>query len=83
MNILEDITNYLISEIVVKTVKNSLDPDDDLIEEGIIDSLGIMKLIQFLEKTYGIELVDDEIIPENFQTLTNIIHFVNQKILTK
>ena len=52
---------------------------DSLVDHGVIDSLTMMELIGFLERTYGIQVTDDELIPENFETLSAIANFVNQK----
>ena len=52
---------------------------DSLVDHGVIDSLTMMELIGFLEQTYGIQVTDDELIPENFETLSAIAGFVDQK----
>jgi len=43
-----------------------------LVDIGIIDSLGIMKLVQFLEKEFGVLVSDDQLVPENFENLAAI-----------
>lgn len=48
--------------------------------EGIIDSTGILELITFLETTYQIKIADDEIIPENMDSLENIQKFLSSKM---
>jgi acyl carrier protein len=53
---------------------------DSLIETGIIDSLGIQILLAYLEETYAISINDDDLVPENFETIDAIIHFVKQKM---
>ena len=83
MSILEQLEKVLITEIAVNLERNSLAPDEDLLEKGIIDSLGVMKLLLFMEETFGIAVSDEEIIPENFQTLNNMVKFVEQKIKNK
>jgi len=83
MSILEDLEKFLLTEIAVDLGKKSLGPDEDLLEQGIIDSLGIMKLVLFMEETYGIAVADEEIVPENFQTPNNMVKFVEQKMQTK
>jgi acyl carrier protein len=83
MNILKDLEKVLLTEIVVDTDKKSLEPDEDLLEKGIIDSLGIMKLVLFMEETFGIAVVDEEIVPENFQTVNMMVKFIEQKIQNK
>ena len=83
MSILENLEKVLLTEIAVDLDKKSLAPDEDLLEKGIIDSLGIMKLILFMEKTFGITVAEEEILPENFQCLNNMVKFVEQKMQSK
>ena len=84
MSILENLEQVLLTEIIsIDLGKKSLDPDEDLLEQGIIDSLGIMKLILHMEGTFSIVVADEEIVPENFQTLNNIVKFVEQKMQNK
>ena len=52
---------------------------DSLLESGTIDSVGVMQLVAFLEKTYGITVGDDDLMPENFDTLAAIAAFVSQR----
>jgi len=80
MTILENLENYLLTEIAADLGKKSLAPDEDLLDRGTIDSLGMMKLIVFIEETFGIKVIDEEIVPENFQTLNSMTGFVEQKM---
>jgi len=83
MTISENVKTILLTEIAVDLGKKSLDPDEDLLEQGIIDSLGIMKLVLFMEETYGIAVADEEVVPENFQTVNMMVRFIEQKIQNK
>ena len=56
-----------------------LGDNDSLIESGIVDSLGIFRLVSFLEETFGIKVGDDEIVNENFQTINDIERFLATK----
>jgi acyl carrier protein len=69
MSILKNLENYLLTEIAVGLGKKTLAPDEDLLELGIIDSLGLMKLISFMEESFAIKIMDEDVIPENFQSL--------------
>ena len=55
-------------------------PDDSLLESGMIDSVAVMQLVAFLETTYGIRVAEDDLMPENFDTLGAIAIFVNQRV---
>ncbi len=53
--------------------------ETSFLDSGIIDSTGILELITFLEETYKIKIEDDELIPENLDSLNNVVKFIGQK----
>jgi len=82
MAIIDDLEDCIRKEI--STDKNiDIEKDEDLIGLGIIDSLAIMKLVDCLERMYGIKVLDEEIVPENFQTLNSIDEYVKSKLSKK
>jgi acyl carrier protein len=50
------------------------------LETGVIDSTGVLELIAFIEETWGIKIEDEEIIPENLDSILDITYFINQKL---
>ena len=59
------------------------DEDTSFTETGILDSTGFLGLITFVETTFGIEISDDELDPENLETLSKISGFVQRKLQDK
>ncbi|MFC1633199.1 acyl carrier protein [Planctomycetota bacterium] len=59
---------------------DALKDDTSFLEEGIVDSTGILELVMFLEEKYGIKIEDSELVPENFDTLDNIAQYMEKKI---
>ena len=55
-------------------------PEASFLENGLVDSVGIMELVSFLEETFNIEIQDDELIPDNLDSLQNIARFIRHKI---
>jgi acyl carrier protein len=53
--------------------------DTSLLDSGLIDSTGILELVSFLESEFGIQVQDEEIVPENFETVKNVAAFVATK----
>jgi Acyl carrier protein len=58
----------------------SLGDEDSFIEAGILDSIGVLHVILFLEENYHIKLTDDEIVAENLDSIHNLKKFVDQKL---
>jgi len=59
---------------------NGLADDTSFLEEGIIDSTGILELVTFLEETYGINVEDEELIPENLDSIVNVEQYLSKKL---
>jgi acyl carrier protein len=57
-----------------------LNDNTSFMEEGIIDSTGILELVFFLEENFGIKVEDDELVPENMDNLQNIARFLERKL---
>ena len=76
MNKLRDFisNNYLYSKET-----DGLEGDTSLINKGVIDSTGVLELIDFLEEEFQIEIENGEIIPENLDTINNMINFLKTK----
>ena len=54
--------------------------DQSLLDAGIIDSTGVLELVCFLETTFGIEVQDDEMLPENLDSIRAISNYVGRKL---
>jgi acyl carrier protein len=68
------VENFLFSDGEV------LKEDTSFMEEGIIDSTGILELVFFLEENFGISIEDHELIPENMDSLQSIAGFLARKV---
>lgn len=58
---------------------DDLSVDTNLIEAGIVDSSGILELIDFLETEFSILVSDEEIADDHFETIQNILNFIESK----
>ena len=61
---------------------DGLNDDTSFLEEGIIDSTGILELITFLEEEFAIKVDDEELIPENLDSIKNVAAFLEIKLQT-
>lgn len=76
----DKIIKFILTEIVKDNNYKNINHDDNLIENGIIDSLGIQKLIIFLEDNFSIDIADDDLTPENFESVKAITGFLKTKL---
>jgi acyl carrier protein len=75
----DDIRGCLIDIDVIRD-DESLDPDESLFERGLIDSLGITILITHLEKKYAINVPQQDLLPDHFDSINAIADYVNSKL---
>ena len=74
--IAERIRKFLVTQF--PATKN-VDNEDPLLKNGLIDSLGILEVVTFLEKEFGITVSDEELLPENFESNRSLSNFVQRK----
>ena len=67
------IENFLFGE------DNNLKEETSFLESGIIDSTGILELVSYLEETFGISVEDEELIPENLDSIANVVTYMSRK----
>ena len=79
MHIQTRLERYIVEEIMMADKNTHLDPDQSLLESGILDSLGLLRLIAFIESDLGLIVEDEEVVPNNFQTLKSITAFLQSK----
>jgi acyl carrier protein len=78
-NTIESIRHLIVTEFSWPGDGRQLTNDYLLLENAVIDSLGVHQLVTFLESTYGIEIDDEDLVPENFETLATIADMVERK----
>ena len=77
MSIKESVRRYVIDNFLFG--KDELKDDDSFLEMKIMDSTGVLEMVSYLEETFGITVEDEEIIPENLDTVELIVAYVERK----
>jgi acyl carrier protein len=69
------ITEFITKELAIGRAKE-LRPDDDLLATGVLDSLGLMQLVLFLEERLGVKVPDEDVVIENFQSVSALTAYL-------
>jgi acyl carrier protein len=75
----QTIRKFILDSFLFSNDESLLKDDDSLLERGILDSTGVLELVAFLERDFGVTVADDELVPENLDSVTRIVAFVNRK----
>ncbi|MBN70855.1 acyl carrier protein [Gimesia chilikensis] len=75
-----EVRNFVAENFLFGEDPESLQNDDSFLETGIIDSTGVLELVAFIEDQYHVEVDDDELVPENLDSINRLIDFIDSKI---
>lgn len=79
MSVESQVRNYILENYLFTDDQTALANEDSFLEKGILDSTGILEVIYFLEDEFGIKIQDEEMVPENLDSVNNIVAFVAGK----
>jgi acyl carrier protein len=67
------------AKILSRTTTASVADDQSLLDSGLIDSMGVFELVTALEEACGVSIPDEELLPENFDSIDSIVALVERK----
>jgi acyl carrier protein len=76
----KQIREYVVEAFLLGRDESELTDDESFLESGLIDSTGVLELIQFVEENFEIEVEDEEMIPENLDSIDRLVRFVDSKV---
>ena len=79
MNLREQIRGFLVENFLFGDEGPLQDDAMSLLDNGIMDSVGVMELVAFLEGDMGLQIDDVELVPENLDSIVNLVGFVERK----
>jgi len=71
---------FILENFVTGLEADELNDDDSFLDQGIIDSTGVLEMVGFIEETYNITVEDDEVLPENFDSINNLDAYIARKL---
>jgi acyl carrier protein len=75
----DKLKEFIMTEVNPELNLQNLDDDEPLIDSGIVDSLGILKILAFLDETFGVDLSSEEIKPAHFKDIRSICAMVEKQ----
>ena len=79
MTVIDRVRKFLTEREYIKPGE-IIDDSESLLERGVIDSVGMLNLVEFLERSYSIEIDEDDLMPENFDSLDAIKNYIGEKV---
>jgi len=82
-DLIAEIRDYISGTMLIGLADQSIEPDESLVQRGVVDSTGVLELVEFLQERFRISVKDDEITTDNLDTLDSITDFVQRKLATE
>jgi acyl carrier protein len=75
-----DVRGFVTDNFLFGRKNVSLAGDDSLLEQGLIDSTGVLELVSFIENKFEIKVEDDDLVPDNLDSINRLIAFIETKL---
>jgi acyl carrier protein len=80
MTIEGQIRDYIASNMLFSDNSYPYDDSTSFLEEGIVDSTGVLELILFVEECFGVQVADEDVTPANFDSVTQLATYIRSKV---
>lgn len=74
-----ELRHYITENFLFGQDDTTLTDDVSFLEKGLIDSTGVLEIVAHLEQTYGLSVEDEELVPQNFDSINNLAAYVSRK----
>ena len=74
------VRNFLAENFIVDNDGEDLSADESLTQAGVLDSMGVLELIMFIEEQFGVKIPDEDTLPENLDSIERIVNYVSRRL---
>jgi len=74
------VREFVLKNYLFTSEQTALNSQDSFMKNGIMDSTGILEMIMFLHDEFGVDVMDDEMVPENLDSVNNVVAFLGKKL---
>ena len=78
-DMVEALRKYIMNELMSEKPSAPIGESDNLLSSGVLDSMGLLQLVAFIEDEFGVTISSDEFQPESFQSLSSIAGLIQKK----
>ena len=76
---IQQIRSFIFENFLFDADEISLGNEDSFLEQGVIDSTGVLELVEWLEETFSMKVQDEELVPENLDSVNKLSSFITKK----
>jgi acyl carrier protein len=76
----QEVRQFVIDNFIFDNDNHNFSNDDSFFDTGLLDSMGVLTLVEFVKEKYGISVEDDELLPENWDSVTRVANFLQARL---
>ena len=80
MQLKSEIKQFIVENFLYGNEDDTFDDEISFLDKGIIDSTGVLELVSFVEEKYGISVDDEDLVPDNFDSINKLSVFITNKM---
>ena len=80
MEVREQIRRYIAENLLFSDDDFPYDDDSSFLKNGVVDSTGVMELVAYVEKEFGLTVLPQEVVPDNFDSVSNLARYIQKKM---
>ena len=77
------IRDFIVDNYVYRAGADTIEREDSFLALGLIDSVGILELVAFVEETFAIRMADEELVPENLDSIARLTAYIERELATR
>lgn len=74
------VKKFILENFLFASEEDAISGDTSFLDNGIVDSTGVLEIVEFVESAFGISVSDEEVVPDNFDSIDKITGYVNRKL---
>lgn len=75
----QDLRTFILENYLFTDDQSQLNNDDSFLKTGILDSMGILELVSYLDEELSVKVEPDEMVPENLDSINNLLAYIKRK----
>jgi acyl carrier protein len=79
MSVTQQIKTFIVENFIFSSNGFDLSEDESFLDAGVVDSVGVLELVTYVEETFAIQVADEEIVPENFDSVARLSAYIDRK----
>ena len=76
----QDVRQFLADNFILDDGGTGLGADDSLTQAGVLDSMGVLELIMFVQERFGVSIPDEDTLPENLDSVSRIVNYISRRL---